>query len=120
MKTVDRLTRVNALLKREIAGLLERGELPVEPNMLVSVTGVEASVDLRTARVDISIFGGTPGGRAKVMRALNAVRPDLQSKIARTLGFKHTPVLTFVPDDRMAAADRVLAILDGADPDDGK
>lgn len=41
---VDRLTRVNELLKREIANAIERG-LITAPGMLVSVTEVNTSVD---------------------------------------------------------------------------
>ena len=53
---VDRLTRVNELLKRELAEAIERGLISA-PGVLVSVTEVHASVDLRNATVYISIFG---------------------------------------------------------------
>ena len=111
----DRLTRVNELLKRELAGLLER-MTPPAPNMLISVTEVSASVDLRSAAVGISIFGGAPGDRAEVFRMLGARRVDFQKHLARTLGFKHTPVLSFKPDRRLEMGDRVLELLNG-DPE---
>ncbi len=107
---VDRLTRVNELLKREIADLIERG-LVTAPNMLVSVTEVCSSVDLRNATVYISIFGGAPGDRRRVMKELEDSRIDLQRKIARTLGFKHTPVLLFKQDARTELGDRVFTLL---------
>ena len=43
---------------------------------------------------------------------MNSARKDFQSAMARSLGFKHTPVLTFRIDKRVAAGDRVLALLD--------
>ncbi len=115
---VDRLTRVNELLKRELAGLLERGLVVFPPKLLVSVTAVTASVDLRRARVLVSVFGGGPAEQREVFKALAGERVELQRRIARTLGFKHTPVLEFEPDDRMAAGDRVLELLREAESAD--
>lgn len=107
---IDRLTRVNELLKREIANWMERGFLET-PGMLVSVTEVRSSVDLRNASVGISIFGGDASARRRVFRQLNDRRPELQRVLARTLGFKHTPVLAFQSDERTAKGDRVLELL---------
>ena len=109
----DRLTRVNELIKRELAGLIER-IAPPAPNMLISVTEVNASVDLRNATVGISVFGGDSGERAEVFRLLSRSRADFQRHLARSLAFKHTPVLTFKPDRRLELGDRVLELLNGA------
>jgi len=55
---VDRLLRVNELVKRELAGLLERYPVPELSGVLVSVTEVSCSVDLRNAAVFVSVYGG--------------------------------------------------------------
>ncbi len=107
---IDRLTRVNELVKRELANLMEK-ITPPAPNMLISVTEVSASVDLRNATVSISIFGGSSSDRAEVFRTLNAKRVDFQKHLARHLAFKHTPVLNFKPDHRLELGDRVLELL---------
>lgn len=113
---VDRLTRVNALLKREIADYLESGAALIPPGVLASVTEVKCSVDMRNANVFVSIFGGNDESVRDTFKALNRCRLDLQSQIARDLKFKHTPKLTFTLDDRMAEADRVWRLLeDSAD-----
>ena len=70
---VDRLTRVNELLKREIAVEIERLVMAQSSGMLISVTEVRTSVDLRNATVGISIFGtGKASDSAAVFRELNA------------------------------------------------
>ncbi len=115
MGTVDRLTRVNELLKREIAELLERNPVRGGSSMLVSVTMVKCSVDLRNATVYVSILGGSENAESDVLNHLHRFRSDLQRKIARNLGFKHTPVLSFRIDGRMAAGDRVLELLNEAE-----
>ena len=110
MPKVDRLTRVNELLKRELALLIE--SMHGRPaSMLASVTQVNASVDLRQATVYVSVFGGTPAQRRAFFAELEAERVDFQHKLAVSLGFKHTPVLTFRDDRRQEQGDRVLAIL---------
>ena len=111
---IDRLTRVNELLKREIANYLERG-LVNAPGMLVSITEVRCSVDLRNATVEVSIFGGTAGDKRRVMEQLEDLRCDIQKKLARTLAFKHTPVLLFKQDFRIEQGDRVFNLLNSAD-----
>ncbi len=119
MKEVDRLTRVNELIKRELAGLLEREReyLAAAPNMLISITGVETSVDLRNAKVYISLFGGDAAARRKTMAAVEAKRVAWQSRMARSLAFKNTPVLVFEQDERLAAGDKVLGLLTKDDPE---
>ena len=114
---VDRLTRVNELLKRELAEDIGRGIISA-PGMLVSVTEVKTSVDLRNATVCISIFGGTASDKERVMQELDRNRIEFQRSIASKLGFKHTPVLYFKRDFRQEKGDRVLEILNGAENDD--
>ncbi|MBS1369319.1 MAG: 30S ribosome-binding factor RbfA [Lentisphaeria bacterium] len=107
---VDRLTRVNALLKRELADTFERN-LIVPAGMLVSVTEVNVSVDLRNATVYVSIFGGKASDRQAIMHELAGSRVDIQARIGRKLAFKHTPVLDFRLDTRTEKGDRVLELL---------
>jgi len=107
---VDRLTRVNELLKREIASEIEKSAI-TPPGMLVSVTEVVTSVDLRNATVCISVFGGEKSRHAEIFRELNLHRTDIQKHLARVLAFKHTPVLNFKPDYRTEMGDRVLELL---------
>lgn len=108
----DRLTRVNELIKREMSELITRYSIAPSPSMLVSVTEVRTSVDLRNATVSVSVFGGDKIAQRMVLDNLNSSRRDFQSAMARTLGFKHTPVLAFRIDKRVAAGDRVFALLE--------
>ena len=107
----DRLTRVNELIKREVSDLIYRNNISPSASVLVSVTEVRTSVDLRNATVSVSVFGGDNIARRMVLENLNAARRDFQSAMAKTLGFKHTPVLLFRIDNRVAAGDRVLELL---------
>lgn len=110
----QRMLRVNELLKREIADLLERVDFNLS-NCLVSVSEVDVSPDLRNAKVHISVLGGDDSIKNSVMKFLRSNRTLLQKKIARDITLKYTPVLTFVNDSRMEKGDRVLAILEEMD-----
>ena len=110
-KKVDRMTRVNELIKRELANLLMTGGF-FPSGMLVSVTEVKASTDLRNATVMISFLGGKASDREDALREIELRRVSWQHEMAVNLGFKHTPVLLFKVDRRIAAGDRVLALLE--------
>lgn len=111
---VDRLARVNELVKRELAELFGRG-LFSAPGMLVSVTEVVTSVDLRNATVYVSIMGGKASDKESVMHQLEQLKPDFQRVLARNLAFKHTPVLCYKLDRRFEKGDRVLEIINEAE-----
>lgn len=109
-RRVDRMTRVNELIKRELAGLIEADRVWAA-NILVSVTTVNTGTDLRNATAGISIFGGTPAERQKIMAELESRKAKWQEDLAVELGFKRTPVLLFKEDHSIERGDRVFALL---------
>ena len=121
MRIPDRMARVNELMRREIAELLER-RIEHRTNCLVTVTEVKTSSDLKHAKVYISLIGGQKGQDA-VVALLEEHRVFLQQKISRDIKIKYTPVLEFEYDSRVEAANKVLAIIseiesDGQDKND--
>lgn len=63
----------------------------------VTVTAVEASGDLRTAKVYVSVMGDE-GDESLCLHGLNSARGYIQSKVADRVQTRYTPVLTFVVD----------------------
>lgn len=114
MAAPNRMVRVNELMKRELACLLER---ETWGNMLVSVLDVATAPDLRKAIVLVSVFGGGAGAPNKVLNHLNSIRTDLQKKVASKVILKYTPVLEFRVDDRLEAADRVISLIEEMERD---
>lgn len=111
MKT-DRLARVNARVREELAAALYRispGE-GVDP---ARVSFVEARVapDLHNAIVLVSVLGDGELAR-KSLSWLKSRRADFQRHVADKVGLKYTPVLDFRLTGAIAGGDRVLAILD--------
>lgn len=63
----------------------------------VTVTGVDVSPDIRSAKVYVSIMG-TEQEQALCMKGLRSARGYVQSKVANRLQTRNTPVLRFEID----------------------
>ena len=63
----------------------------------VTVLAAEASPDLQTAKVYISVMG-EPKDEALTLHGLESAKGFIQAKIADRLQTRYTPVLTFVVD----------------------
>ena len=109
--SVDRITRVNELLKREIADLLFRVMHANEFDLAaVTITRVSTSKDLREARVFVSILGHE-SERPHMLALLSRRRGELQRRINKDVTLKYTPRLTFELDTSVEEGDHVLAVL---------
>ncbi|NLZ63595.1 MAG: ribosome-binding factor A [Lentisphaerae bacterium] len=109
--SVSRLTRLNALLQRELGALMKFHISPELKNTLVTITGVKVTSNLREASVYYSVFSQDANAEEKVASLLQAKRVQLQSDLAARVVMKYTPVLHFRYDSTPARADRVMAIL---------
>lgn len=110
---VDRLERINSLLKRVIAESMftvMQGDT-VAPG-LITVTGVTCGKDLRDATVRVSIFGDDALKETALQHLKHNAR-KFQAIINREVRLKFTPRLTFVLDLSLEKGDEVLAILNG-------
>ena len=114
--SVDRLERVNSLLKRVIAeSMFSVMQGDTVPPGLITVTGVSCGRDLHDATVNVSVFGD----EALKETALQHLRHNarrFQSIINREVRIKFTPRLTFRLDRSLEKGDEVLAIMDRLSP----
>jgi ribosome-binding factor A len=83
----------------------------------VTVTGVETSPDLRTAKVFVSVLGDSTE-RDDTLEALRSSHGVIQSRIATEMRMKRTPTLTFHYDDTIEKGIRISRLLDEAEEDD--
>ena len=113
---VDRLERINSLLKRVIAESMftvMQGDT-VAPG-LFTVTGVSCGKDLRDATVRVSVFGDDALKKTALQHLKHNAR-KFQAIINREVRLKFTPRLNFVLDLSLERGDEVLAILNGLPP----
>jgi ribosome-binding factor A len=112
----DRLTRVNALLRREIGDALFRILHEAEMDLsAVTVTRVAVARNLRQAHVLISIRDHA-ADRAHMLAVIKRHRAEIQACINRDLTLKYTPRLAFELDTSVERGDHVLEILNALPP----
>ena len=113
---MDRLERVNSLLKRVIAESMfsvMQGDT-VQPG-LITVLGVSCGKDLRDANVRISVFGDEALKETAIQHLKHHAR-QFQQEINRQVKMKFTPRLNFQLDNSLEKGDEVLAILNNLPP----
>jgi ribosome-binding factor A len=104
------MRRVNESIK-EILGDAIAAELKDPRIGFVTVTGVDTSPDLRSARVYVSVLGDEDD-RERSLTGLRSSHGVLQRKIADAMRLKRTPTLTFEYDESVERGDRITRLLD--------
>ena len=108
---VDRLERINSLLKRVIAESMfsvMQGDT-VQPG-LITVTDVACGKDLRDATVRVSIFGDDSLKETAIQHLKHNAK-KFQAIINREVRIKFTPRLVFQLDRSLEKGDEVLSII---------
>jgi ribosome-binding factor A len=119
-----RMRRVDEAI-RQVLGEAIAGELKDPRVGFVTVTDVRTSVDLRQARVYVSVLDDTLAGartrvrgeeaREATLEGLRSAHGFLQARIAGELRLKRTPTLEFAYDETTDRAFRVDELIDEMD-----
>ncbi|MFQ5828766.1 MAG: 30S ribosome-binding factor RbfA [Candidatus Methylomirabilia bacterium] len=104
-----RIDRVNQLIKEEISGLLQR-ELKDPRLGFVTITDVEVSKDLRTAKVYVSVLGPEEQWRS-TLAALESAKGFIRNWLRQHLTLRFTPMLSFRADRSLAHAANIQQLL---------
>jgi ribosome-binding factor A len=107
MREFPRKLRINTQLQAELATLI-REELSDPRVSGVTITAVDASPDLRNARVSVSLIGDD------AVAGLNRAAGKLRSLLSRRLKIRRVPELRFVADLALRQAERVSALISEA------
>lgn len=110
-----RMRRVNEVL-REVVGAAISSDLGDPRIGFVTVTSVETSPDLRTAKVHFSVLGDE-AERERALEGLRSSHGVIQSRIAAETRMKRTPTLTFHFDDAVDRGMRISRLLEEEDPE---
>lgn len=105
------MKRVNQVI-REVIGDAITTELEDPRIGFVTVTSVDTSPDLRSARVFVSVLGDD-SERESTLAGLEASHGVLQARIAAETRLKYTPTLSFHYDDGPERGVRLARLLDG-------
>jgi ribosome-binding factor A len=108
--TRARMRRVDEAVREVLSGAITQ-ELKDPRIGFVTVTAVETSVDLRHARVFVSVLGDEAQRRLS-LDGLRSAHGYLQRRVAGELTLKHTPTLDFLYDDSLDRSLRIQSLLE--------
>lgn len=104
----QRVQRVAERIKEELAEILR---LVKDPRVgFASIVRVEASSDLRYAKVYVSVFGPEVDQQS-TMKGLENAKGFIRTELGRRVRLFHTPELNFALDTSMAHGDRIARLL---------
>ena len=115
----NRKGRINEELQRELSALIRTLKDPRVQQSMVSVTKVEATGDLRYAKVYISVLDKDKS--KETLKGLKSAGGFLRREIGSRLQLRYTPELIFEEDDSIAYGAKMFNLLRSLDikEDDG-
>jgi len=104
--------------KKEISDII-KNEVKDPRVGFVSVVSVDVSVDLRYAKVYISVLGDEKS-ISDTIKALKSATGFIRREIARRIQLRYTPEITFIYDDSIAHGAKISKILADVLPEEEK
>lgn len=105
-----RSDRVAEAVREEVALFLREGVKDPRVVGLVTVTAVEVSRDLRTAKVFVSVLG-SDDERRRTFEGLESLASHLRARLGRSLRLRVAPDVHFREDQSVARAARIESLL---------
>jgi len=105
-----RTERLNELIREEISELIRRQAKDPRLDCFLTVTQVDASPDLRNAKVFISVMG-TEEEKTKAMNGLTSASGFFHHELMKRLSIHRTPQLSFHHDNSIERAAHVLDLM---------
>ena len=105
-----RLVRINEQLREEVAELIGRQLKDPRLQGMVSVTAVQATPDLATAKVFVSVMGSEEE-KSTSLRTLQHAAGFFRHELRERLSLRRVPELDFRLDTSIEQGDHVLGLL---------
>ncbi len=105
----QRQLRVQEFLRAEVSDII-RNVLQDPAIGFVTVTDVEVSVDLRHAKIFVSVYG-SPEERKRTLTGLRRAAKFMRGKLAHRTRLKYTPKIIFHFDPTVERAARIEELL---------
>ena len=103
-----RRDRINDAILKEMATILRDVKDPRVSGAFISVTAVDATPDLKFAKIYYSVLSVD---KKEVAKGLRSSQGFIRSRLASTLNLRITPELTFVEDHSIEHGARISALM---------
>ncbi len=105
----NRIGRINEEIQRELAALLRGLKDPRVQKTMISITRVEATSDLRYAKVFVSFLDKSCAKEG--LKGLKSAGGYLRRELGARLQLRYTPELVWVEDSSITHAAHIMDIL---------
>ena len=93
-----RIEKVNSSIKRELANILQLGEVRDPRIHFVTILNVDVSKDLQHARVKFSTLADEPKAIKAAVEGFESCRGYIRKLISQRLALRYTPEFQFIYD----------------------
>lgn len=105
----NRISRINEEIQRELSALMRTLKDPRLQGGLLTITHVEATSDLRYAKIHVSALDKSR--EKEMLKGLKSAAGYLRREVGASLGLRYTPELQFVADDSIEKGTKILKML---------
>ena len=109
MASSQRIKKVNEVIKRELGRVILK-EIDLPKNILVTLTEIETSKDLRDCKVFVSVLPEEE--TSNVLRVLEKEIYELQQILNQRLVMRPVPKIRFFQEKRLKETQKIEKILD--------
>ncbi|MBE6983848.1 MAG: 30S ribosome-binding factor RbfA [Ruminococcaceae bacterium] len=105
----NRIGRINEEIQKELSNLIRNLKDPRVQDTMISVTRVEATPDLRWAKVYVSFLQEDKA--EDVLKGLKSASGYLRRELGSTLNLRYTPELQWEKDDSITYGAKMLNLI---------
>ena len=105
----NRILLINEEIQKELSGLLRTVKDPRVQDVMISITRVETTPDLRFTKVYVSFLQENKA--ADAMKGLKSAAGYLRRQIAANLQLRHAPEIQWALDDSITYGARMLELI---------
>ncbi len=109
----NRIGRINEQIQKELASLIRNLKDPRVQDTMISITHVEATPDLRYAKVFVSFLEENKASDA--LKGLKSAGGYLRRELGRALQLRYTPELVWELDDSITYGAKMLKLINSLD-----
>ena len=109
----NRIGRINEEIQKELASAIRNLKDPRVQNTMISITRVEATPDLRYAKVYVSFLEEHKANDA--LKGLKSASGYLRRELGSALQLRYTPELVWELDDSITYGARMLKLINSLD-----
>ena len=106
-----RIEKVNSSIKRELANIIQLGEVRDPRVSFITILNVDVSKDLQHARVRFSVLADTPKKIKEAQEGFDSCKGYIRKLISQRVDLRYTPEFQFIYDKGIkhaADVDKVL------------